>query len=202
MKLELTGYDSEKAKEILHGFTHGFPLYYTGVRVPTDATNLKSANKRPDVVRQKIQSEIDAGRVAGPFDQHPIPTLRVSPLGLVPKKEQGEFRLIHHLSYPPGNSLNDFIDPKLCSVQYTSFDEAIHMVQDLGVAVYWGNPTLNQLFVFSEFPPLTLTNLASNLMESFILTKQCPLGAVLPARHGNCSLLFWNFVWPGPGHLM
>ena len=72
------------------------------------------------------------GRIAGPFDQRPLPTLRVSPIGLVPKKEPNEFRLIHHLSYPLGSSVNDYIDRQHCSVQYTSFDEAVHMVQDLG----------------------------------------------------------------------
>ena len=94
LKLELMDYDSAKATEILNGFTYGFPLNYTGVRVPTEAKNLKSARKHPDTVCQKIQSEVDAGRVAEPFNDRPIPTLRVSPLGLVPKKEPGEFRLI------------------------------------------------------------------------------------------------------------
>ena len=36
------------------------------------------------------------------------PILQCSPLGLVPKKQPGEYRLIHHLSYPNGASINDF----------------------------------------------------------------------------------------------
>jgi len=35
------------------------------------------------------------------------------------------------LSYQTGQFINDFIDPKKCSVTYTSFDEAIFMIQDL-----------------------------------------------------------------------
>ena len=58
------------------------------------------------------------GRIAGPFDQRPLPILRVSPIGLVPKKEPNEFRLIHHLSYPLGSSVNDYTDRQHCSVQY------------------------------------------------------------------------------------
>jgi len=58
--------------------------------------------------------------------------LIVSPLGLVPKKQQGEFRMIHHLSYPEGGSINVFIDPKLSSVQYTSFDAAITFIKKIG----------------------------------------------------------------------
>ena len=69
----------------------GFLLYYSGSRVPTDSKNLKSANMQSDIVRNKILAEVDAGRVAGPFQNRPLPNLRISPLGLVPKKEPGEF---------------------------------------------------------------------------------------------------------------
>ena len=70
--------------------------------------------------------------MAGPFSEQPFSNFMVSPVGLVPKKTPGEFRMIHHLSFPEGNSVNDFIDKKYSSAQYTNFDEAVHMVQDLG----------------------------------------------------------------------
>ena len=140
------GYDIQKGNELYRGFSSGFSLHYSGARTPSDSKNLKSANINADIVKQKIQAEIDAGRVAGPFDSRPIPTLRVSPLGLVPKREPGEYRLIHHLSYPSGDSVNDFIDPDLCSVQYTSFDEAVHMVQDLGRACLLGKSDIKSAF--------------------------------------------------------
>lgn len=35
----------------------------------------------------------------------------MSPLGIVPKKAPGEFNLIHHLSFPRGNSVNSGIPP-------------------------------------------------------------------------------------------
>ena len=38
------------------------------------------------------------GRLAGPFDVNPFRNFRISPLGLIPKKELGAFRLIHDLS--------------------------------------------------------------------------------------------------------
>ena len=40
--------------------------------------------------------------------------------------------MIHHLSYPAGESINDYINPVLTYVQYTSFDEAVNMIQRLG----------------------------------------------------------------------
>jgi hypothetical protein len=38
--------------------------------------------------------------------------------------------MITHLSYPEGRAINDFIDPDLCTVRYTSFDNV--PVQKIG----------------------------------------------------------------------
>ena len=91
LRQELIGYDLQTSTEIFQGFSSGFPLHYSGSRAPSDSKNLKSAKTNPDIVRQKIQSEIEAGRVAGPFDTRPMSTLRVSPLGLVPKRDPGKY---------------------------------------------------------------------------------------------------------------
>ena len=48
-------------------------------------------------MESKLIKEVALGRVAGPFSTAPFPSLRVSPVDLVPKKD-GDFRLIHHLS--------------------------------------------------------------------------------------------------------
>jgi len=47
----------------------------------------------------KINEEIHQGKVIVPFVLKPISTLRVSPIGVIPKKN-GKYRLIIHLSYP------------------------------------------------------------------------------------------------------
>lgn len=71
-------------------------------------------------------------RMAGPFGSPPLPNLAVSPLGVVPKKEPNKFSLIHHLSYPRGGSVNDSIDPDLCTVSYISFGTAVSWVRWYG----------------------------------------------------------------------
>lgn len=38
------------------------------------------------------------------------------------------YKLIHHLSYPKGASVNDFIIAELCSVRYTSLDRAVSII--------------------------------------------------------------------------
>ena len=80
------------------GFRDGFPLHYEGDPGCSDANNLFSAIENPDVVDGKISKELKAGRLAGPFRTRPFYPFRISPLGVVPKKIPGEFRLILILS--------------------------------------------------------------------------------------------------------
>ena len=146
LKQELEFYDSNEAQIILNGFVNGFPLNYVGPCMPSESKNLNSALIRPEITKQKIDKEVAEGRVAGPFPLPPLPNLRISPLGLVEKKSGCDFRLIHHLSYPKNDSVNDFIDPKLCYVKYASFDEAIAIVQDLGPGCLLGKSDLKNAF--------------------------------------------------------
>ena len=56
----------------------------------------------------------------------------ISPLGLIPKKVSGEFRLIHHLSFPEGHSIISHI-PKIASgVHYANIHDAIRLVSRTG----------------------------------------------------------------------
>ena len=62
-------------------------------------------------------------RFAGQFESPRLPPFRVSPLGVVPKKTPGEYRLIQDLSFPKGSPVNDGI-----SSGYTSTtDQAIQL---------------------------------------------------------------------------
>ena len=65
-----------------------------------------------------------SGRVTGPFEHSPFSTLQISPLCLVPNMKPGEFRVIHHLSYPEGTSINDGISKDLCTVHFQTIDDA------------------------------------------------------------------------------
>jgi hypothetical protein len=64
-------------------------------------------------MEEKLAKEISQGRIAGPFDELPFVNKHISPIGVVPKKEAGQYRLIHHLSYPKDNSINDHIPDEL-----------------------------------------------------------------------------------------
>ena len=95
----LSGYDNSIVQYLATGFTMGFPLHYEGPHFSCHSNNLLPAIQNPTAVDAKLSKELDAQRLAGPFSSPPFPVFRVSPLGLVPKKVEGEFRLIHHLHF-------------------------------------------------------------------------------------------------------
>ena len=92
--------------------------------------NLKSMQETEGIVKAKIQKKITDGRVLGPYQHAPLENLQVLPLGV---KNKEEYRLIHHLSYLEGESVNNAILQELCMVHYTSFDELVRMVRRCGI---------------------------------------------------------------------
>ena len=105
----LHGYDHDSKRFLIDGFTFGFRLGFMGDKRYLESSNLKSALSQPQDLSAKLDKERAAGRIAGLFSSPPFPYFPCSPLGIIPKKDLSEFRLIHHLSYPKGSSVNDYI---------------------------------------------------------------------------------------------
>lgn len=81
-----------------------------------------------------MYKEIAEGQVEGHFQSPPFSNFYISPLGVVPKREPNYFRIIHRLSFPKGDSLNDVLDDTLCSVLYLTFEDAVGKICLLGHA--------------------------------------------------------------------
>lgn len=77
---------------------------------------LRSAVLCPQMVRDKAEKSWHLGQIEGPFDNASLERERVSPVGIVPKKAPGKFRLFHYLSHPEGESVNNYTDSLLTSV--------------------------------------------------------------------------------------
>lgn len=104
-----------------------------GPRVNRTPPNLKSCNNYPQAVIDKLSLEVRLNRIAGPFRYPPLEPLVVNPIGIIPKKERGKFRLIHNLSFPEkGGSINAGIPPAWKSVSYSTVDDAINVIRRLG----------------------------------------------------------------------
>lgn len=186
LKKYALNYDPSELAFLVNGFTFGFPLQYSGPRGGRDSKNLRSAMAHQTILAEKINTEIEAGRVAGPFKEKPFENLTVSPLGLVPKKcvdpsvpEAKRFRMIHHLSYPEGGSINDFIDPKLASVQYTSFDEAVSMIQKLDRNCQLFKMDLKNAFRLIPVRKEDFALLGFKFNEKYYFDKALPFGAAI-----------------------
>lgn len=184
LKQELLDYPNHQiTQELVDGFSEGFPLHYQGIREDTDCLNLGSVRQNVNMALKKVQKEVDLGRVAGPFKERPLPNLRLSPLGLIPKSTPGEFRLIHHLSHPKDNSVNSGIDSDLCSVQYTKFDAAIELVQNLGQGALLAKSDIKSAFRLLPISPQDFDLLGFKLQGYYYFDKCLPMGCSL-----SCSL--------------
>ena len=132
--LKEAGYDAQKTRYLVNGFTNGFDLEYQGPRnVKRSARNLPLSVGSKEELWNKVMTEVKACRYAGPFNKPPFKHFIQSPIGLVPKDKGKKTRLIFHLSYPKkGDSVNSGIPEELCAVQYPDFMEAIKMCTEAG----------------------------------------------------------------------
>lgn len=179
LKNYLQGYpDQHGAAQILQGFSEGFKLCYSGPRHATNCPNLKSLVGLEEQASHLINKEIFLGRVAGPFPRPPLPNLRLSPVGLVPKKD-GSFRLIHHLSYPSGSSVNDFIDSELCSVNYTSFEVALEMLAKLGNGALVARLDIKSAFRLLPIHPSDFDLLGFQIQGKVYIDMCLPFGCAI-----------------------
>ncbi|CAC5404254.1 unnamed protein product [Mytilus coruscus] len=142
----LKGYKIKMYNYLVKGFKYGFDVGFRGSVHHNTVDNLLSAKTKPDIVRQKIQNEISANRFVGPFDSKPFTEMQLSPLGLAEKKLPGTYRMIHHLSFPEGSSINDNIPQDKCSVQYASIEDAIELIKTVGRKSFCAKTDISSAF--------------------------------------------------------
>ena len=126
--------DSHFADYIMQGIREGFRIGYdyTHHRCKAAKANMRSAGEHPEVVRDYIAKECSLGRLLGPFDPQALPGVHTSRFGIIPKGNSGNWRLILDLSAPEGFSVNDGIEPGLCSLSYVSVDDAAKEILRMG----------------------------------------------------------------------
>ena len=114
------------AQTLVDIIRHGVRIGYEGPDQFIISQNLASANDDPATLTADLITQNTHNRLKSII---PDPSQRFicSPLGLVPKSDGG-WRRIHHPSFPPGSSVNDFIPTEWGALEYISFDEAIALV--------------------------------------------------------------------------
>lgn len=172
----LKGYDADLASFLTTGFTFGFKIPYQGPRSFRLSKNLSSINGKESILHQRISKELKSKHIAGPFEFPPFPNIQVSPLGLVPKKTPGEFRLIHHLSFPEGSSINHYIPQQFCTVQYQSIDTAISIIQRLGKGTLLAKTDLENAYKQIPIHPDDFELLGFMIDKKYYFDKTLPFG--------------------------
>jgi hypothetical protein len=164
------------AQFLLSGFQTGFKLNYKGPRVPIRSNNLLSARQESQILNLKLFEEKSLGRIIGPFPYPPISNLRINPVGLIPKNTGG-WRLITNLSFPHGTSVNDFIEPSVCHVQYSKFDNAVDIVQRIGRSAYMAKADIKSAFNLCPIWPGDFGLLGIKTNAGYWVQKMLPMGA-------------------------
>ena len=172
----------EDALFLKEGFTNGFRLQFEGKTLTSSVKNLKSANLHLDTLKEIIAKEVQFGRMVGPFSKPPFLNLQVSPVGLVPKPD-GRWRLITHLSFPAGSSVNDGIDENICSVSYSSFDKVSKMIFSLGKNALMAKRDIKSAFRLLPIHPDDFHLLGIKVDDQYYIDVMLPMGLSL-----SCSL--------------
>ena len=69
------------------------------------------------------------------------------------KSTPGEYRLIHNLSFPAGQSINDGIPRDFCRVEYARFDDAVALVRTAGEGALMAKSDIKSAFRLLPIAP-------------------------------------------------
>ena len=180
---------------MLNGLRNGFSLEYKGERSFRAPDNLPSADTKPELIRERLHKEVQLGCIWGPFKEPPFKHLMCSPVGLVPKKDSEEMRMIMHLSFPYGTSINDFIDHDKVSTQYQQFDDAVRLVHQEDQGCYMAKGDVKSAFKLAPIKFEDLECLGIVFEGEFYVDLTLPFGSSISCVifEDISTLIHWIF---------
>ncbi|KAF5384159.1 hypothetical protein D9615_003180 [Tricholomella constricta] len=132
---------------LLNIIQFGANIGFLGDNYEQSCKNLKSASEAADFTSTSIQSLLDNSHAAGPYPSPPLPKFRCSPLGAVGRKRNpGKLRMINHLSWPQGRSVNDGIPDCEAHIVYDMFGCAVRDLRHLGTGALMAKLDLKEAF--------------------------------------------------------
>ena len=125
--------DRQFVEYIIRGIRCGFRIgcHASVQKLQLVSSNMPLANSHPEVIDNYLRDKLECNRlVEVPPSEASV--IHISRFRVIPKKRQpGRWRLIVDLSSPLNQSVNDFIDPSLCSLSYTSVKDAAAMAMEI-----------------------------------------------------------------------
>ena len=168
--------DTSFVNSLVNALRYGTRIGYQGPQRERVSRNLVSASQHPEVISANLDKEIQLGRVAGPFPSSPLPHLQCHPIGVVPKKHSTDWRTICHLSYPEGDSINDYIPKDPYSLQYVRVDDAIQILQSLGPGAFMAKTDLKSAFRLMPIHPDDWNLLGIYWQSNYYVDLYLPFG--------------------------
>ena len=179
----LQGYDSTLTTYLTQGFSSGFRLFSTLITPPVSSyTNHPSVSNNPVQVSDKLSKELSLDRIAGPFSKPPFPNFVTSPLGLVPKKNSLDFRLVHDLSFHKDQSVNSHIDKSLTTVHFELLDDCLQILLSLGRGTLMAKADLKDAFRIIPIHPDDHRLLGFTFKGLFYYDRCLPMGCSISCR--------------------
>ena len=172
------GFDDAERRFLTSGFQKGFSIPATLANDPPkkDYQNHASAYAQSAFVNAYIQHEIQSHRIAGPFVTPPLPHFIMSPLGVVPKKDPGQFRIIHDLSFPRNSSVNSTIDPSFTHVTHELLDDCVNVLLKPGPGSLIAKADIKNAFRIIPIDPKDYRLLGFQWQGRFFYDKVLPMG--------------------------
>lgn len=130
--------DEHFQRFIVDGIHQGFHIGFNPSQPKRSSIkNMKSAYEHPMVVQKYLDREVSLQRMfkIKVEEAETLQGLQLNPFGVIPKRGRpGKWRLIVNLSFPDGRSVNDRISAEYCSISYTTVDDAVRIIRQLGRA--------------------------------------------------------------------
>lgn len=174
----LEGYNQEERQFIIKGFSEGFPLGVVGSVPSSISPNHSSALTHQDFIEDKLRKELRLNRIKGPFPSPPFDNFKVSPLGVVPKREPNSFRLIQDLSFgPQGSAVNHFIPSENATVSLETFDHVANLVVECGRNSLISKADVEEAYRIVPLSPLEYPRLGFAWKGQFYFERVLVMGA-------------------------
>ena len=196
-----SNYNVEEKEFVVDGFRNGFSLgYKSDKKVKVTSPNLKFTIGDETELWNKVMKEVSLKRYASPFKTIPFEDDYIqSPIGLVPKDQGKNTRLIFHLSYPRNlklgtrnTSVNANTPKSLCSVKYPDFSEVVQLIntylKQSGLCVIGKSDVTSafrQLCISKKYWRYLIMKARSPIDHEwyFFIDKCLPFGASISCSH-------------------
>ena len=189
--------DRAFAHYICCGLQFGFRIRFNrSVWLRWASSNMGSACEHPSVVSKYLSKEVALGHMLGPYTRSDhLFSVHVNRFGVIPKgHDTGRWCLITDLSFPWGHSVNDGIDPSLCSLSYSTVDEVADLVARLGAGALLAKVDIESAYrLIPVHPDDSALSWVWNRRVRSLLTQCCCSGFDEPQRF----LMRWLTPWLG-----